>query len=256
MEEFSEEKLQLLIDEALKSKNSEHPFAGNNIFLGLGETNLLEYLHERLSKRIIGTYVNDIFQDARVDILSRKIPLKITDIHTITKNCRKCNIDNDAELPKWNVINPDVVIVVESPSLSSDAVSVMVSAFKKAGFSSEQMCLTYVNRCPVKRKYENNEIINCSSYLHSEIQILNPKIILCLGALPSSVIFGTEIKIKETRGRITWLGYWPIITTYSPHYILKQQEVSTTSSVVEQFENDIAQAFSFVTKTSGENNDY
>jgi hypothetical protein len=57
--------------------------------------------------------------------------------------------------------------------------------------------------------------------LHTEIQLLNPKLIVCLGGVPSSVLFGTDIKIKDIRGQIMWLGYWPILTTYSPNYVLK-----------------------------------
>lgn len=246
MTEFSEEELSQLIDEALNESKSAHPFGGSATYLGLAETDLLSNLHERLSKRFIGTYVNDIFQELRGDLLSRKIPTSLKDLHTITKNCRKCTIDSHAELPKWNVESCDIAIVVEAPSLSSEAISLMVDSFKKAGFNSSQMCLTYVNRCPVKRKYENKEIINCSPYLHLELQLLNPKLILCLGAIPSSVIFGTDIKIKDTRGKITWLGYWPIMTTYSPQYVLKQSSDEIGSNIaLEQFQNDILQAYSF-----------
>jgi DNA polymerase len=249
MEEFSEEDLSKLINEALGREDVTHPFGSVTSYLGLAETDLLENLHERLSKRFIGTYINDIFQEAREDILSRKIPTTLKDLHTVTKNCRKCNIDSNPELPKWNTESCDIAIVVESPSLSSEAISLMVEAFRKAGFSSAQMCLTYVNRCPVKRKYENKEVINCAPYLHMELQLLNPKLIFCLGATPSSVLFGTDIKIKDIRGKVLWLGYWPILTTYSPQYVLKQSSQEIGSNVaLEHFHNDIAQAFDFAIK--------
>lgn len=249
MDEFSEEELSQLIDEALSENKSAHPFGNITSYLGLAETDLLSSLHERLSKRFVGTYVNDIFQEVRGDLLSRKIPTSLKDLHTITRNCRKCSIDSNAELPKWNTESCDIAIVVESPSLSSDAISLMVESFKKAGFSSDQMCLTYVNRCPVKRKYENKEVINCAPYLHLELQLLNPKLILCLGSIPSSVVFGTDIKIKDVRGKITWLGYWPILTTYSPQYVLKQSSQEIGSSVaLEHFQNDIFQAYDFAIK--------
>jgi uracil-DNA glycosylase family 4 len=244
MEEFSEEDLAQLINEALSEEKSSHPFGGISTYLGLAETDLLESLHERLSKRFVGTYVNDIFQDLRGDILSRKISTNLQQLHTVTRNCRKCSIDSNAELPKWNTESPDIVIVVDSPSLSSDAISLMVESFKKVGFHSGQMCLTYVNRCPVKRKYENNEVINCSPYLHLEIQILNPKIVLCMGATPASVIFGTDIKIKDVRGKINWLGYWPILTTYSPNFVIKQNSLGI-EHIIDHFESDLLQAYNF-----------
>jgi len=246
--EFDEAELQSLIDEALLQSNSSHPFVPSNLHLGLGETSLLEVLHQRLSKKIIESELNEVFREVRVDLLSRKVSTTLKDLHTVTKNCNKCSLQSNPELPKWNVSNPDVVVVVDSPSMSSQSVEIMVEAFKKAGLSSEKLCLTYVNRCPVKRKYENQEILNCSPYLHTEIQLLNPKLILCLGGTPSSVLFGTDIKIKDVRGRLVWLGYWPIITTYSPSYVLKSLSLETSNTVpLEHFENDIFQVKNFLT---------
>ena len=238
MEEFSEQELKDLIDHALAAKKSDKSNSPK-IYLGLGETDLLESIHQRLSKRVIESDLNTIFRDLRSDILSRKISTSRKDLHTVTLNCKKCEIDSSAELPKWNVDNPDVVVVIDSPSLPADAVNLMVNTFKKIGFSSDQLCLTYVNRCPVRRKYEPSEVINCSQYLHLELQILNPKLIFCLGATPLSVLFGTDIKIKDIRGKLLWLGYWPIIDTYSPMYTLK-------SELSDVFESDVIQAYNFV----------
>jgi DNA polymerase len=252
MEEFDEKFLNELVQEALSQKSSDqHPFGSSAGHLSLAETDLMENLFNRLSKRFTETHLIDIFQDLKKDILSRKVQLTLKDIHTITKNCNKCQIDSSAELPKWNVENPDIAIVVESPSLSPDAISLMVNAFKNVGLSSHQLCLTYVNRCPVKRKYESKEVINCSPYLHTELQILNPKLILCLGGLPASVMYGTDIKIKSVRGQINWLGYWPILSTYSPQYVLKSNEFDQeTNSILDNFQNDILHAYNFINKKS------
>jgi len=238
MEAFDESELHKLIQEAL-SEDSPNPFASSTNYLGFAETDLLEVLYNKLSYKVVGSELNEIFYDLRNDILSRKISLSTKDIHTITKNCNKCSLDSSAELPKWNTENPDILVVIESPSIPPEAISLMVSSFKEANLSSDRLCLTYVNRCPAKRKYENSEIINCSPYLHSEIQSINPKLILSMGGLPSSVLFGTEIRIKDFRGKVTWLGYWPILATYSPMYVLK-------SNQFEQYNSDIAQASSFV----------
>ena len=123
--------------------------------------------------------------------------------------------------------------------------SLFLKFLKDAGFDSTKVCLTYVNRCPVKRKFTNQEIFNCSPYLHLELQLLNPKLILCLGGLPASVIFGTNIKMKDVRGSVTWLGYWPILTTYSPMYVLKSSSFDQ-NSIAEHFENDILNAYNFL----------
>jgi uracil-DNA glycosylase family 4 len=239
MEDFDEEALRKLIEEALSKNGQSHPFSSSHI--GLAESDILSFLHEKFSKKIIESEVNNIFYEMRDHFLSRRNSLSLRDLHTVTKNCDKCNLGSNPELPKWNVENPLIALVVESPSIPQESISLLVDAAKSAGLKSSDLCLTYVNRCPIKRKFENQEVINCSSYLHSELQLLNPKLIVTLGALASSVIFGTEIKMKDYRGSISWLGYWPILPMFSPSYALKSGESST-----QIFYKDFIQAADFV----------
>lgn len=238
MEEFDELELKQIIDSALASQ-ADTRLSSN--YLGLAETDIFSLLYDKLSSRIIGSDLNSIFQDIRSEIISRKSPLTLKELHTVTSNCRKCNLNVNPELPKWNVSNPNVVIVIESPSISPEGISLMISTFKDAGFTSDDLCLTYINRCPIKRKFEQNEIVNCAPYLHSEIQIMNPKLVICLGSLSSSILFGAPLKIKDVRGQIRWLGTWPILSTYSPMYVIK-----SGGSSPEHFANDISNAYNFV----------
>jgi len=250
MEEFNELELQKLIDFALSNTDSSHPFGNSGTYLGLAETDILSLVYSRLENKMAISQMTELFHDIRNDILSRKISTNVRDLHTITKNCDKCKLNSTPELPKWNVKDPDVVIILESPSVSPEAITLMIDAFKSAGFNSDQLCLTYVNRCPIRRKFENQEVTNCSPYLHLELQLFNPKLIICLGGLPSSVLFGTQIKIKDVRSSITWLGYWPIVSTYSPMYVLK-----SGGNIPNQFCADIKQAYDFVASKSKVKND-
>lgn len=241
--EFSEAELDSLIKEALSSEDSKFiPKSG--LYLGFMETELLEIVYKNLTGLIHDSALTTLFKDIRSELLSRKVNYKIKDFHTVTKNCTKCSLGSiSPELPKWNVVNPDVVFVIDSPNMQSEAVVLFLKILKQAGFDSSKVCLTYVNRCPVKRKFTNQEIFNCSPYLHTEIQLLNPKLIVTLGSLPAYTLFGSEIKIKEYRGNINWLGYWPLITTYSPAYALKGGQ-----QIADQLLSDIKTAHTFINK--------
>lgn len=242
MDEFDEKELEDLINYALGISDNTNPMVKSGIHLGISESETLSILHESLSKRFIESEVNDIFQEVRGRLNDSRFRLILKDIHTVTRNCNKCQIPSIAELPKWNIENPEIVIVIDSPSLPSDAVAVMLDAFKHAGLSSDQLCLTYVNRCPVQRKYEPQEVLNCSSYLHAEITALNPKLILCLGGTPATAIFGAPPKsLKDFRGQVTWIGSWPIMVTYSPMYVLRAGE-----SALNNFITDIITSKQFI----------
>lgn len=242
MEEFSEEFLASLIDEALNEKGVSKLKPSSGLHLSLAETDFMQIAFQALAKKMPISEASEAIQDMRDELLTRVVSMSITDLHTVTNNCNKCKIDSSAELPKWNVKNPDLVIIIESPSLDPNAISFMVDSIKQSGFSSDQLCLTYVNRCPKKFKYESQEVINCSPYLHSELQILNPKLTMTMGGLSTSVLLGTEVKIKDYRGNIVWLGGWPILPTYSPGYVLR-----SGGSSAQHFVDDLVQAYEFVT---------
>lgn len=240
MEEFSEDELNSLIKEALKEKgdNQSNPFATN--YLGHGDSDLLQVLSKRLADYLPESSVNSLLHEARIDLVARKSKSTLKDLHTTVLNCRKCAMSSKPELPKWNVTNPEVVIVIESPSIDSSSVGFLVDKVKSVGFKSDQLCLTYVNRCSKSSKYENQEIINCTPYLHSELQLLSPKAIVPMGALALSVLLGTEVKIKDYRGNQVWLGYFNIMPTYSPGYAVRSEVTS------QHFVSDLANVYKYI----------
>jgi len=241
--EFSQEELDKLIHEALNSEpNPTHPSSG--LHIGLLDSDVLELLYSHLSNKIPDSDISSIYQDLRRDLLTRKYSSTIKDLHTVVVNCRKCQISGTTpELPKWNVKDPDVVFVADNPSLDQESVNFLLTSLKDAGFQSSSVCLTYVNRCPVKRKYTPQEVYNCSPYLHAELQLLNPKLIVTLGSVPLISMIGTDIKLKDYRGNMFWLGSWPILPTYSPIYAIKNGQ-----QYQDQFATDIKSAQNFTYK--------
>lgn len=240
MEEFSQEDLDSLIREALSDENSKlTPKSG--LYLGLNETNLLSHMYETFSKHVTNDKLNDLFQEVRSSILTSKNNITLKDLHTVTKNCRKCpNMQESSELPKWNAQDPDVLFIVDNPKIDKDSADLMVSTIKDAGFQSSKVALSYVTRCPLFRKPDNAEVMNCSPYLHTEVQLLNPKLIVTFGLLPLATLLNADVQLKQYRGLISWLGYWPILSTYSPIYCIRSGD-----QYIEQFNSDIQQAFNF-----------
>lgn len=242
--DFSLEELNQLISKALD--DSITPIDRSYGQLGFMESQVVESIFNAVDGRVGSSDLISIIRDSRISALSTQNKLKITDLHTVTHNCTKCSISGvSPELPKWNVNNPDVVFVAPTSYMDQQSSALFVTALKSAGFKSEKVCLTYLVRCPV-RSIEDSYIQNCSSYLHTEIQIMNPKLIVPIGADSLSVLFGTNLKIKDYKGRISWLGSWPILPLYSMLYVLK-----SGSSAEEEFKSDMMQAYQFCYGTGG-----
>jgi len=218
--------------------------------LGFMETDIVSSIYSSLEGKISNADIVSAIKEARVSAISSKVSLRITDLHTLAHNCRKCKFNSiTPALPKWNVIDPDVLFVLESSYLDSASSDYFIKSLKEAGFSSEKICLTYLLRCPTK-EISDNYINNCVSYLHSEIQIMNPKIICTFGANVLSSIFGTELKIKDYKQKITWLGSWAIYPLYSLNYILKSGDQAQ-----ESFKQDIMQIYQLCYKKETRDNE-
>lgn len=240
MDEFSQEDLDSLIQEALSGEKSKlHPKSG--LYLGLGESALLAQAYEVFQKHLPNERLVSLFKDLRDSILSSKNNTSLLDLHTVTKNCKKCpNVASSSELPRWNSKDPDVLFVVDNPRMDKESIDLFVSTIKDIGFESSKVCLTYVTRCSLPRKPEVSEVTNCAPYLHTEIQLLNPKLIVTFGLLPLATLLGSDVQLKSYRGVLSWIGYWPIMPTYSPIYCIK-----SNGQYTDQFISDLQQAYQF-----------
>lgn len=242
MAEFNAKEVQELVERALAEGVNFQP--KSTIPLSFAQGSTYEALFETLTKTLHPADVQMVLDNLRINLHSGIDQGELKTLHMITKACKKCSsAENDPQLPMWNVADPDCVIIVEQPIRSKEIADVIINGLKEAGFNSNRVNLTFLNRCPnkTKEKYSLDEISNCLPYLHTEIQLLKPKIILTLGLIPTASVLGIDIKLGEVRGNIIWLGPWAILPTYSPAYVLRGSD--TTGSI---FQQDISNAYNFI----------
>lgn len=243
--DFDNSLVDSLIEEALSSPKAPDRSYGQ---LGFMEGDIVSSIFSAIQDRLPNQTFLEIVKEARENLTSYMTSSKITDLHTVTHNCRKCSFSSiSPALPKWNVQNPDVLFILETSNIDQNASALFVSALKEAGFKSDNVCLTYLLRCPTK-DIQQEYINNCAAYIHQEIQIMNPKLICPIGGTVLSTLLGTEVKLKDYKSRITWLGSWPIYPLYSLAYINKAGE-----SALSDFKADMNQAYQFCYKKVANN---
>jgi len=87
--------------------------------------------------------------------------------------------------------------------------------------------ITNIVKCNPKNKRGNNrnptskEIINCCDYLKAELDLINPKIIVTLGAYTTKYFLGKANSMKKCRGRIFQKGRRIIYPLYHPGFIVR-----------------------------------
>jgi len=83
------------------------------------------------------------------------------------------------------------------------------------------------------RKPTSDEMATCIPYLHEQIDLVRPKVIVALGATAVEGLLGKTLGITKLRG--TWKTYrgTPLMPTYHPAYLLRNQAMSEKRKVWE-----------------------
>ena len=136
-----------------------------------------------------------------------------------------------------------LVIVGEGPSEADDASGHPFSGqsgrllgrwLEALGLGREDVWLTNVVRCrPAvlegsrvrNRPPRAPEIAACRLWMETELALLRPAAILCVGATAGRTIVGREFKMTRDRGR--WLAAadgTPTLATYNPAYVLRLED--------------------------------
>lgn len=83
------------------------------------------------------------------------------------------------------------------------------------------------------RKPTSDEMATCIPYLHEQIDLIQPRVIVALGATAIEGLLGKTVGIMKMRG--TWKTYrgTPLMPTFHPAYLLRNQAMSEKRKVWE-----------------------
>jgi DNA polymerase len=83
------------------------------------------------------------------------------------------------------------------------------------------------------RKPTTDEMATCIPYLHEQIDLIRPQVLVALGATAVEGLLGKTLGITKLRG--TWQTYRniPLMPTYHPAYLLRNQAMSEKRKVWE-----------------------
>lgn len=83
--------------------------------------------------------------------------------------------------------------------------------------------ITNIVKCrpPQNRKPLPDEIAACLPYLHRQLELIRPKVIMALGGTAGEAILGVKKSLGELRGRVHTYNGIPLIVTYHPAALLR-----------------------------------
>jgi DNA polymerase len=85
-----------------------------------------------------------------------------------------------------------------------------------------------------------SEIGACMPWLRLEIELVRPKIIVCLGATAGQALFGNRFSVTRERGRLLASQYAPaVLATLHPSALLRIREQDERHAAFERFVADL-----------------
>ena len=76
-------------------------------------------------------------------------------------------------------------------------------------------------RPPGNRNPEHGEALACEPYLHRQIELIRPKLIIALGKVAAANLLASDASVASMRGKVHQYRGIPLIVTYHPAYLLR-----------------------------------
>lgn len=79
------------------------------------------------------------------------------------------------------------------------------------------------SRPPGNRDPRPEEIAACLPFLHRQIELVRPRLLLAVGRIAAQNLLGTDVSLGRLRGRLHHFGEGnvPLVVTYHPAYLLR-----------------------------------
>ncbi len=85
------------------------------------------------------------------------------------------------------------------------------------------------------------EIKSCRPWLESEIYVVRPAVVVCLGATAAQALLGSGFRVTRQRGQfVAWERAPKILATVHPSSILRAPDEDTRARELEAFVADLA----------------
>ncbi len=125
-----------------------------------------------------------------------------------------------------------LVFVGEGPGADEDAQGLpfvgragklLTQMIEAMGLQRRDVYICNVVKCrpPGNRQPETDEVQKCSPFLFRQLDVLQPRVIVCLGATAAQTLLQTNRSISHFRGQ--WMDFrgYKMLATYHPAYLLR-----------------------------------
>lgn len=158
----------------------------------------------------------------------------LEEIATLVADCSKCPLceGRSNTVPGEGNARAGLMCIGEGPGAREDeqgrpfvgqAGKLLTDILQAIGLPRESVFIANVVKCrpPQNRKPLTDEMEACLPYLHRQIQLIRPKVLLALGGTAAEGLLGVKKPLGQLRGQVHLLGGIPLVVTYHPAALLR-----------------------------------
>jgi uracil-DNA glycosylase len=186
-------------------------------------------------------------------------------IRASAARCRACHLYESATQTVFGEGDPraEVVMVGEVPGDREDvegkpfvgpAGKVLDTALERAGIDRDLVYLTNVvkhfkwrprGKRRIHQKPNAEEIAACRQWLDAELELIQPRVLVCLGATAAQALLGRQFRVTRQRGEFVESPLAPLVTaTVHPSSILRAPDEAARQEAMEDFVADLTKVAS------------
>lgn len=160
-------------------------------------------------------------------------------LNATVASCEACDLHQTRTQTVFGVGDRQTPLMVigEAPGADEDrqgepfvgrAGQLLNAMLEAVGFRREQVYIANIIKCrpPGNRDPHGDEAAACQPFLHRQIALIQPRLILSVGRISAHNLLGTEEAVVRLRGRTHRFepGDIPLIVTYHPAYLLRRPQ--------------------------------
>ncbi len=163
--------------------------------------------------------------------------ISFDDLKKSIQECEKCSLSQSRRHTVFGSGNKKarLMLIGEAPGNEEDlkglpfvgeAGHLLDKILAAIDFKREEVFIANILKCrpPRNRDPEPDEVRSCYPYLKLQIEHIAPKMILTLGRVAAQTLLGTSKTIQSMRGQVHHYTTIPVMVTYHPAALLRNQE--------------------------------
>lgn len=163
------------------------------------------------------------------------LPNQLQELEKIATACKLCDLSKtrNCVMFGWGNPNADVMFLLDEPTVADDGAKAyfqgrsgklledMIQNVLK--LNKEQVYLTSSIKCrsPQNRAISQTEVLSCKQYLLKQIELIKPKVIVCLGIEPYGYLTQDTTDFAKIRGQKISNKHYDVVITFNPYYLIR-----------------------------------